>query len=226
MAERLAEARTDLDAIAVLAGLDAAARRFLEKRLSPRACADGEIIVVEGSASPPVLFVLEGTLRASRTGADGRQQVLGLVGPGEACFLPAAFAHDRSAPATAEAVGPVRLLSIAQEDFRRAVEETPGLAAAVLEELSDRVRKLVDLAHDLSLVSVRGRLARFLLDQVEKGGSESIRWTHDRIAAQIGTAREVVSRTLRGFVRDGLVRMRRQRIEIVDAVGLERATER
>ncbi|MCX7681175.1 MAG: helix-turn-helix domain-containing protein [Anaerolineae bacterium] len=72
---------------------------------------------------------------------------------------------------------------------------------------------------------MRGRLARFLLEHVEEGKGKpeavSRRWTQEEIAAQIGTVREVVGRTLRAFARAGLLKVERHRIVLLDREGLE-----
>jgi len=73
---------------------------------------------------------------------------------------------------------------------------------------------------DLSLHTVRGRLARFLLEQAETDETTR-RWTQEEIAAHLGTVRDMVGRTLRAFADAGLVRMERQRIMLLDREGLE-----
>jgi CRP/FNR family transcriptional regulator len=109
-------------------------------------------------------------------------------------------------------------------DFRRVASETPAIALAVLDDFSAKLRHLADLTHDLSLRSVRGRLARFLLAQAQVEDAP-LRWTQEEIAAQIGTVREVVSRMLRALIRDGLIQMERQRIAILDPEALEAEAE-
>ena len=72
---------------------------------------------------------------------------------------------------------------------------------------------------------MRGRLARFLLTHVQGETGTPTRWTHEQIATQIGTVREVVSRTMRTLVRDGLIDVQRHRIVIVDEKALLREAE-
>jgi CRP/FNR family transcriptional regulator len=72
---------------------------------------------------------------------------------------------------------------------------------------------------------VRGRLARFLLEQAE-AGAVTRRWTQEEIAAYLGTVRDMVGRTLRAFADAGLVRLERQRIVLLDREGLEAEAER
>jgi CRP/FNR family transcriptional regulator len=76
---------------------------------------------------------------------------------------------------------------------------------------------------DLSLRSVRGRLARFLLERAEEGEVER-EWTQDEIAARLGTVRDVVGRNLRALADAGLIEIRRQRIVLLDREGLEAET--
>ena len=88
-----------------------------------RSFRDGQAILLEGDPDSPVCFVLQGTVRVFRTNLDGREQTLIQVGPGEAFNLPAAFLDPpvaiSSTPASASAVGLVKLLSISRSDFRR-----------------------------------------------------------------------------------------------------------
>jgi len=103
----------------------------------------------------------------------------------------------------------------------------------MLREFANRLDHLTNLVEDLSLRTVRGRLARFLLEHAPAGPSETtnasgvtLRWTQDEIAAHLGTVRDMVGRTLRSFGDAGLVRMDRQRIVLLDREGLEAEVER
>ncbi len=215
--------RSPFQQIRLLCRLAPATLRKLDAVAHMRRYADGEMIMWEGEEDVPVFFVLEGAVCAFHVNSNGREQTVNQLGPGDAFNLPQAFAGDHRAPLSAVAVGAVRLLAIAGADFRRVVIATPELAAAVLQELSDRLRYLVGLTYDLSLRSVRGRLARFLLMQANS--PSPARWTHEQTAAQIGTVREVVSRTMLAFVKEGLVRLERGRIVIADAERLSREAE-
>jgi CRP/FNR family transcriptional regulator len=93
-----------------------------------------------------------------------------------------------------------------------------------------KVHHLTGLTHDLGLLSVRARLAGFLLShgQSQAGApspSAHVRWTHQEIAAQIGTVREVVSRTMRAFVREGMIGLERHRILVLDREALLREAQ-
>jgi CRP/FNR family transcriptional regulator len=140
---------------------------------------------------------------------------------GDAFNIPAAFSAQGDSDVSAVAIGQVRLLKIPFNAFRQIVSRNPEAALAVLGDLSNKLVHLTRLTHDLSLLSVRARLARFLLDHSAANVPSGIHWTQQEIAAQIGSVREVVSRIMRSFVREGLIRMDRQRIVILDPQALE-----
>lgn len=190
------------------------------------ACPDGELLMLEGDPDDRIFFVLRGIIRAYRTNAEGREQNLKRLEAGDVFNLPTVFADGRITPATAVALGPAELWIMDGADFRRLASETPSLGLAVMRVLSNKLHHFTGLTHALSLQSVRSRLADFLLTHIAPDVSDDpdtppIRWTHESIAAEIGTVREVVSRTLRAFAREGLIVVQRQHITITDPALLE-----
>jgi CRP/FNR family transcriptional regulator len=216
---------TDIQAVPLFADLSIEAQRRLSVAATVRSYDDGQMIVLQGDRSAPVFFVIDGRVRIFRTNLDGREQTLILLREGEAFNVPAAFISEGGAPANAVADGPVRLLSIARVPLSRIVCQVPEIACAVLRDLSQRLYHLTELTHDLGLLTVRGRLARFLMTYAQQDGATPLRWTHQEIASRLGTVREVISRTLRAFVKEGLIDVQRHRIVIVDAKALSREAE-
>jgi len=196
-------------------------------------CAPGEIIILEGDPCRAAYFVAEGQVRVYRLSPGGREQVLVRLGPGQAFNTVPPFKPHGVNHATAEALTPATLYAITCEDFHRLVMECPELALAILQDFAGRLDHLTNLVEDLSLRTVRGRLARFLLEHAstELGGTAEAdavtqRWTQEEIAAHLGTVRDMVGRTLRAFADAGLVRMERQRIMLLDREGLEAEAQR
>jgi len=185
----------------------------------------GEMIIAEGDPCRAAYFIAEGQVRVYRISPGGREQVLARLGPGQTFNTVPPFRPRGVNHATVEAVTPVTLYAILRDDFRRLVGECPEVALALLRDFADRLDHLTDLVEDLSLRTVRGRLARFLLEYGE-AGEVTRRWTQDEIAAHIGTVRDMVGRTLRAFADAGLVRMERQRIVLLDREGLEAEAQR
>jgi len=213
----------DLTGVKLFEGLPTEALAVIHQQTSHRRFVDGQVIMMEGDRNPQVFFVREGHVRVYRSCAEGREQTMHNIGPGETFYLPCAFASCSDAPANAVAAGDVDLIAIERGTFRELTITTPSLASAVLNDLSDKLRHVVCLARDLSLRTVRGRLAQLLLDESEREGEDTIRWTQEQIATQIGSVREVVGRVLRGFIHEGLISMKRQRIIVLDREGLKRA---
>ncbi len=180
------------------------------------------LILLEDDPNTPVFFVVSGDVRVFRTSPEGREITIATLHAGEPFNIPSAFTPHPNSPASAAAVTDATVLSISQQEFQRVVSETPDIALVVLRDLSQKLQKLVALSYDLGLRSVRGRLAKFLLENIGPNGSLPRRWTQQQIAAHIGTAREVVSRTLRQFSKAGIITTERQRITIVNPDALEK----
>ncbi len=182
-------------------------------------------MMLEGDSDTPAFFVLRGAVRVFRTNLEGREQTLIILREGEGMNLPAAFADSRATSASAAAVGEVEVLMIGLDGLRDVTRQHVRIAEAILRHLSNRLQHLSSLVYDLSLLSVRARLARFLLAQSREPTDGPVRWTHAQIAARIGTVRVVVSRTLSSLADEGVVRLNRQRIEVVDPDALAEIAE-
>jgi len=193
-----------------------------ERTFSP-----GQVVILEGEPCQTVYFVARGVVRMYRLSPEGREQVLAYLGPGEPFNLVPALDGGPNL-ATVDAVTDTRLYTVPCERFRRIMRDHHEVALAVMERLAAEVRRLSDMVEDLALHTVRTRLARFLLAQasaeleVVDGGQPPRRWTQEEVAAQIGTVRDVVGRTLRTFASEGLIRRERGRLVVADRAGLER----
>ncbi len=190
-----------------------------------RTYAQGEMIIFEGDTCRAVYFIAAGKVRVYRLSTEGREQVLAQLGPGQAFNTVPPFRPNGVNHATVEAVSPLALYVIFCEDLHRLVRECHELALVILRDFAGRLDRLTDLVEDLSLRTVRGRLARFLLENAEVDGTAS-RWTQAEIAAHLGTVRDVVGRTLRDLADAGLVRIARQRIVLLDREGLKAEAQR
>ncbi len=186
----------------------------------PRTYGSEETILFAGDPCRAAYFVAHGHARVARMSSDGREQVLARLGPGHSFNTVPVFQPDGVNHATVQAVDEVTLFVVGKEDLLRLVTEDPKLALALLQDFAARLDHLTDLVEDLSLRTVRGRLARFLLAQAEAGSVEP-RCTQAEIAARLGTVREMIGRTLRDFADDELIRMDRQRIVLLDRQRLE-----
>ncbi len=206
--------------ISLLAGLSDDALARVARVAIRRTYAPGETIILEGDPCQAAYFVAEGQVRVYRLSPSGREQVLVRLGPGHAFNTVPPFKPHGVNHATVEALTSVTIYAITCDDFQRLVGECPELALALLRDFAGRLDHLTNLVEDLSLRTVRGRLARFLLEHAE-ASEVTQRWTQEEIAAHLGTVRDMVGRTIRAFAAAGLVRMERQRIMLLDREGLE-----
>ena len=130
-------------------------------------------------------------------------------------------------PASAIAMSPVTLYGISRIDMETLLREHPGIAMNTIKVLAERVRHFISLVEDLSFRHVIGRVARLLMEYATdhsglgQEASPKPRLTQQDMAAIVGTAREVVSRSLRTLESDGVIRMERHRIVIKDIESLK-----
>jgi CRP-like cAMP-binding protein len=185
----------------------------------------GEIILLEGDPGRAAYFIFHGQVQVFRVSINGREQVLANLGTGDSFNAVPILETESLNRASARALTSARLYLLRKEDFLRLLQTCPDLALALLQDFASRLSHLTGLVEQLSLHSIRGRLARFLIDQADQGASPG-QWTQDEIAAQLGTVRDVVGRTLRAFEDDGLIRRQRNRILLLDRAGLESESER
>jgi CRP/FNR family transcriptional regulator len=220
--------KTDVDRlrrVSLFADLPEETLSRLASVLVQRSYAPDETIILEGAPFQAAYFLAQGHVRLLRTSRDGREQVLARLGPGQSFNTVPLFQPQGTNYATAQAADQVTLYAIAKDDLQRMVNDHPALALALLRDLADRLDHLTDLVEDLSLRTVRGRLARLLLEEAE-AGEVTRRWTQAQIAARLGTVREVIGRTLRALADAGHIRIDRQRIVLLDREGLEAEADR
>jgi len=189
-------------------------------RVQERTFRRGEVILLEGEMPRAVYFIVRGQVRTYSLSLEGREQVLKRLGPGES-FNVVPVLDGGPSPSSAMAWTDVTLYAIERGDFLQTVRQHPTVAMALLADLVTRLRHMTALVKDLSLRTVGARLAKLLLTQATEEVAAPRRMTQREMAAQLGTVREVVGRTLAELELDGLIRMERHRIVIVDRRGLE-----
>lgn len=163
-----------------------------------------------------LFFVLQGRVRLSRTAADGREQVLTMATSGAMVNAVSLF-DEHPNLATARAMSPVICLKLYRSDLIDLIDRHPALARAALRDLASQLRDLVVLVEDLAFRSVRERLARQLLYEAREGTAEL---THQELAERTGTVREIAGRALRQLAQEGMVRLARGRVMVLDREGL------
>ena len=181
----------------------------------------GDVVFGQGRSPENLLLLLEGTVRVQQFAESGRQIVLYRVQAGESCVLTTACLlayDDHSAEGIAET--DIRAAAIPRIVFDDLVATSETFRQFVFKSYSRRITDLFYVIDELAFRRVDIRLAQKLLDLA--AGKTEMRATHAELAAELGTAREVISRQLQDFQRRDLVTLKRGRLCIQDADGLKK----
>jgi len=185
--------------------------------------ARGAMVFHRGERPQGLLLVAEGTLKVAVRGANGEQKVIALVEEGQICASALAFL-DRPSALEASALTPVTIVSIPANAVFAAMQTDAELARRVVEHLSHRVLSLVDEVEGITLRSGLQRLAHYVeaLAHERGNGSHAVRLpaTKTLIAAQLGIAKETLSRLLHELVEKGVISVARRELYILDHAGL------
>ena len=194
--------------------LDAQARQRLAERCRPVSAPAGTHLFREGDPCEAYLIVLSGCIRVQKTGASGRQIVLYRVNSGETCIVTTACLmsgtdYDVEGIVEMDIVGQALPLSA----FRQLLSESDSFRSFVFKAYGTRISTLLMRIEEVAFERIDARLARHLLDLGQANSDIAV--THQGLAHELGTAREVVSRTLKDFERRGLVRLGRNFVSLL-----------
>ena len=195
-------------------------RKLVFEKTADRA----EVVLLEDESAENLYFVASGAVKVFKTSAEGKEQILSIVRPGESFNDVAIFDGGPNA-ASARAMGPVLLYGIKKQDMKAILRDHPQIALNVIKVLARRVRHLVSLVEDLSFRHVISRVAKILLEHVGGEMGRGPRLTQQEMAAMAGTAREVVGRSLKALEEEGAIKLDRHRIIITDKETLQKIME-
>jgi CRP/FNR family transcriptional regulator, anaerobic regulatory protein len=192
--------------------------RKVEESSRPISAPAGTRLFEEGSACTQFPLLLQGVIRATKADPEGHEILLYRLNPGESCVITVvALLGESPYPAIGSAETDLTLYGVPRPVFLDLVLKSPAFRVFVFDFLSRRMAHLMTLIDDVAFRRVDQRLAsRLLLHE------RSLSTTHQSLADELGTTREVVSRTLEAFKDSGMLRLGRKRIEILDRDALER----
>jgi CRP/FNR family cyclic AMP-dependent transcriptional regulator len=184
------------------------------------------VVFFENEEGDSLFMILDGRIKVTILGDDGREIILTMLGEGD-LFGEMALLDNEPRSATAIAVEESELLLLQRNDFQSVIHENPGISSALIKVLSNRLRRANHQISTLALLDVYGRVARVILDMAREEGRRLKdgriafrRATHQEIANRIGTTRETVTRMLKDLERQALVKIEGR--EIVLQPGFER----
>jgi len=186
--------------------------------LPRRHLAEGTPLFHPGQPAQAFVIVLAGRIEVRLTGPSGREILLYAVEPGQTCIQTTlGLMGDEPYSGDAATATPCDVVLIPKLLFRDLIDNEPGFRRFVMQAFGARMNDLTRLLERVAFGRVEQRLAAALLDLAD---GPLVVATHADLAARIGSAREVVSRRLEGFARDGLVETDRGTVRLTDLPGL------
>jgi CRP/FNR family transcriptional regulator, cyclic AMP receptor protein len=169
------------------------------------------VVFFENEEGDFFFMILEGRIKVTILGDDGREVILSVLGPGD-FFGEMALLDNEPRSATAIAIEETELLSLHRTDFQTVLADNKSITIALIRSLTARLRRANHQISTLALLDVYGRVARVIAEMARDEGRRLRdgriafrRATHQEIANRIGTTRETVTRMLKDLERQGLI---------------------
>ena len=179
----------------------------------------GHDVFVEGDQAEAIALLLSGVVRVYKIGENGREITLYRFGNGESCILTANVILSRQTfPAIATVERDAEAVMIPAGAFRQWIGRYDLWRDFIFGLLSQRLASVIATVDEVAFRRMDVRVAAFLLARSQDGGQVHI--THQQIAAELGSSREVISRLLESLEDGGLIRRSRGVIEVLDVKGL------
>ena len=183
----------------------------------------GTLILGNSKSQRGLVMLRSGSMRAYMMSSEGRELNTYHFYPGDICI----FSASQTVPeidfeCLFEATEDVQALTLGAAEWQELVEANRELQLYIYELLVERYTNIVKLLIGIIFDKLDKRLAKYLLEEAARGRGETVLTTHDTIACEIGSAREVISKTCKQMAKDGLIKLGYNRIEILDAEGLQK----
>jgi CRP/FNR family transcriptional regulator len=178
----------------------------------------GTVVFDENQPCQGFPLILSGNVRVIKASPHGRELQLYRVDPGESCILTSSclMGHTRY-QARGEVERDVEMVVLPAPVFRRLVSSFEPFRDYIFGLFSERLTDMMQLVSAVAFQKLDQRLAALLLTK-----PTPLRTTHQQLADELGSVREMVSRLLKQFADQGWVKLGREQIEVVDATGLQR----
>lgn len=207
---------SDWQTLPALAGLPPALSALLTQQLQPIAAPAGATLFDVGTSCQALPLVLEGRIRVSKRSDTGREISLYHVQAGELCIVTVGcLLGGIPYPASGTSETPLQALALPRPLFMTLLNSHQPFREWVFQLFTDRITGLMQLVEEVAFRKLDQRLANWLLLRAPVAEA-----SHQAIADDLGSVREIISRLLKQFEDQGLVRLGRGRIDILDTSGL------
>lgn len=223
-----------LSAVPLFAGLDADGLAGLIRGMRVRRFRRGETVFHLGDPGDALFIVITGSIKITLPADSGDEAILATLRPGD-FFGELALLDGAPRSATAVAIEPTETYILPRDRFRDLISTEPVMREALLATLAAEVRRLTHHVEELHFLDITGRLASRLARLAAEAGATHLAdgavrlagpLTQGDLAAMIGCTRQSVNKLLGLFTDDGLIRLERDRIVILDLDGLLRTAHR
>jgi len=212
----------------LFAALDDEAQQALLAQMSSSRLERGDILFREGDQGDTLYVIGEGKVKLGRTSADGRENLIAILGPGE-MFGELSLFDPGPRTMTATAVAETQLMGLGNDSLTMLLSGRPEVAKALLAALAARLRRTNEHLADLVFTDVPGRVAKALLDLANRFGrpvEDGIMVAHDltqeELAQLVGASRETVNKALADFATRGWLKLEARAVLLLDVDRLKR----
>jgi CRP/FNR family cyclic AMP-dependent transcriptional regulator len=209
-------------------GLDEDSARALRRQMPDVKLSRGEHLFMEGQEGDRLYIVLDGKLKLTRAAADGRENLISVLGPGE-MFGELSLFDPRPRTSSASAITDATLAGLAHGALIAWLGEHPDVSIHMLRALARRLRRANDVVADLVFTDVPGRVAKNLLDLADRFGEQERDGLHvhhdltqEELAQLVGASRETVNKALADFAARGWLQISARSVLILDTERLRR----
>lgn len=215
--------------ISLFAGVSSEKLNMLAAQATYKKFKPGELIIGEADPIRSFYVVVSGQLKLYRSSAEGKEQTLQLLGPGDPFGLCTAFATD-SFPASAMAIVESSVLLIPGTVMEEVAKQEPALLLNIIQILSQRLKDSMTLIESLALKEIPGRLASFLRHESLRNTAAAkttveLTLSQRELAKILGATPEALSRSLRKMANDGILSTAGRTITILNHKALEQLAE-
>jgi CRP-like cAMP-binding protein len=191
-------------------------------RIVEKSYGKGENISIEGISCKGLYIVNSGRVKIFKTSEEGREHIFYYARKGDV-FCDVCLFMPRCNPLSATSTVPTVIYFIGDQELKNLILKIPTLAMKLLEHFSLRMNQFVEMIEDLSFKNVPARLAKILVDFAEKEGiqkGENVILKRDvtlyEMASMVGTVREVITRSLQKLEKEGVIKIDRSVIEVLN----------
>ena len=192
---------------------------------SIRSYGTGDPVALQGTVCNRLMVVLEGVVEAQMVSETGKQIVIERLQAGNLLAPAFIYARDNRYPVYIVAATPCSILGIQKDTFSLLMQREVRILTNFLMLISERSNFLSKKVSFFAFKSIRGKLAAFLLSQSAVNGVILLKESQQSIADRFGIARPSLARALGELAEEGLIKVSRRSIEILDPVGLRKISE-